>query len=92
MDLATNKKMKQLLDVQPLQVCIKQILFIFNSSCKQYVVSCLSPFVAICTLETPEGSRLDTFLPQRNTDISDIGLNSWRVRKIGKELEKLNIV
>lgn len=48
--------------------------------------------MAICTLETPEGSRLDTFLPQHNTDISDIGLNSWRVRKIGKELEKLNIV
>lgn len=48
--------------------------------------------MAICTLETPEGSRFDTFLPQCNTDISDIGLNSWRVRKIGKELEKLNIV
>ena len=48
--------------------------------------------MAICTLETPEGSRLDTFLPQHNTDISDIGLNSWRVRKIWKEREKLNIV
>lgn len=48
--------------------------------------------MAICTLETQEESRLDTFLPQRNTDISDTGWNSWRVRKIGKELEKLNIV
>lgn len=52
----------------------------------------LGPFVIIRTLQTPERCSLKTLLPQRNTDISEIGLNSWRVRKIGKELEKLIIV